>query len=269
MVELVQQVPLTTISRILGLDESGADVQMFLDAAPDYFRGMNPLSPDALRDLTEVAAGKMAEVLSRALDERRSRPQEDLITQVLETSQELGGFGDDEIVDSLVVLLAAGTDTTRLASSLALRTLLRFPEELRELRADRELLDGAIMELLRYESPTKFLSRITSEDFAWKGQTIPQGSVVLLSPFAAGWDEKVFPKPEVLDLRRDSRGSLSFGYGARYCLGVHLAKLQLGAILNFFLDRLPEGAELDEAGIEWDPQNMFLREVTRIPMRVR
>ncbi len=269
VVELVQQVPLATISRILGLDDSGPDVQMFLDAAPDYFRGMNPLSPDALRDLTEVAAGRMAEVLGRALEERRSRPQEDLITQVLQTSQEMGGFDDAEIVDSLVVLLAAGTDTTRLASSLAVRTLTRFPRELEELRADRSLLDGAIMELLRYESPTKFLSRITSEDFEWAGQTIPRGSVVLLCPFAGGWDEKAFPKPEVLDLRRDLRGSLSFGYGARYCLGVHLAKLQLGAILGFFLDHMPAGAELDESGIQWDPQNMFLREVTRMPMRVR
>jgi cytochrome P450 len=267
VVELVQEVPLTTISRILGIDEGGAHGDLFLRAAPDYFRGLNPLASDALRDQAEAAARSMYGVITELIEERRARPKDDLISQVAHVGDEMGGFSPDDIADALVVLVAAGTDTTRLASSLAIRSLLAHPERLEDLRADRSLLEDAILELLRFESPTKFLVRIASEDVAWKDQTIPKGSIVMLSTFAAGWDPQAFPEPQRLDFRRDQRGSLSFGYGARYCLGVHLAKVQIGAILDFFLDHVPPSAEIDAEGVAWDPANLFLREVTRLPMR--
>jgi cytochrome P450 len=269
IVELVQEVPLVTIARILGVDASGANGELFLKAAPDYFRGMNPLSPPELRDKTEQAAVDMYAVLAAAVAEHRSHPQDDLISQVLEVSSGIDDLSDKELIHSLVVLVAAGTDTTRLATSLAIKTLLCLPERLEELRADRSLLDNAIMELLRYDSPTKFTVRIASEDVEWKGQTIPRGAFVLLSPFAAGHDPAVYARPELFDPRRESRGLLTFGQGAHYCLGVHLAKSQIGAMLDFFLDHVPAGAELDHDGIEWSPQNMFLREVTRMPARLR
>jgi cytochrome P450 len=269
VVELVQRVPLTTISRILGLDESGADAEMFLSSAPDFFRGLGPLASPEVRDVTEAAAGRMINVLKRVLEERRIAPRNDLISEVDALSREMGGFDDDDIVRSLVVLLAAGTDTTRLASSLAIRTLLAHPEHAAELRANRDRMDAAVMELLRYDSPTKFLVRIVDGDCPWGEQVIPSGSVMMMSPFAAGWDPKVVDRPDVLDFSRQNKSGLTFGFGPRYCLGVHLAKLQLGAILGFFLDHVPPTAELDTDGITWAPENLFLREVTRMPLHLR
>ena len=269
LVRLVQEVPLITISRILGIDATSENAELFLRAAPDFFRGSNPLSPPELRDRTEQAAIDMFAVLDAAMRERRARPQEDLITQVLDVSRAMGGFSDDEILHSLVVLVAAGTDTTRLATSLAIKTLLTFPDQLRLLRDNPDLREGAIMELLRYESPTKFTVRVASEDVALSGQEISRGSIVLLSPFAAGWDPAAFSNPERFDPRRDLRGILTFGHGAHYCLGVHLAKLQIGTMLDFFLDHVPTGAEVDQDGVAWAPLNMFLREVTKVPGRLR
>ena len=195
VVELVQEVPLTTISRILGIDEASPAARVFLDSAPDFFRGSNPLSPDELRDQAEVAAIRMNEVLSEVVEERRAHPQEDLISQTLEAAQAIGTFSNEEICNLLVILVAAGTDTTRLASSLAIKTLIACPEERELLRADRSLLDAAVLELLRYESPTKFLARIPAVDLEIGAHTVPRGSMVLLSPFAAGLDPKVFPTP--------------------------------------------------------------------------
>ena len=269
LVRLVQEVPLITISRILGIDATSENAELFLRAAPDFFRGSNPLSPPELRDRTEQAAIDMFAVLDAAMRERRARPQEDLITQVLDVSRAMGGFSDDEILHSLVVLVAAGTDTTRLATSLAMKTLLAFPDERRALRENPDLRPDAIMELLRYESPTKFTVRVASEDVALSGQEISRGSIVLLSPFAAGWDPAAFSNPERFDPRRDLRGILTFGHGAHYCLGVHLAKLQIGTMLDFFLDHVPTGAEVDQDGVAWAPLNMFLREVTKVPVRLR
>jgi cytochrome P450 len=137
------------------------------------------------------------------------------------------------------------------------------------LRDNPDLRPDAIMELLRYESPTKFTVRVASEDVALSGQEISRGSIVLLSPFAAGWDPAAFSNPERFDPRRDLRGILTFGHGAHYCLGVHLAKLQIGTMLDFFLDYVPIGAEVDHDGVAWAPLNMFLREVTKVPVRLR
>ena len=70
-------------------------------------------------------------------------------------------------------------------------------------------------------------------------------------------------------MRRDLKGSLSFGFGSGYCLGVHLARLQVGEILGFYLDHLPSTATLDPSRITWDPMNLMLREVTSLPVRIR
>jgi cytochrome P450 len=230
---------------------------------------MNPLATDELHDQAEEAASKMLTVMESIVEARLRHPQEDMISQVLEAAKGVEDISVKELTHIFVILLAAGTDTTRLSTSLAIRTLLDHPDELAALRADPDSVDTAILELLRYESPTKFLSRIASEDVTWKDQTIPRGSHVLLSIFAAGWDDKAVEHPERLDFGRDSRINLSFGYGAHYCMGVHLARLQLGSMLRFFIEHMPAGTTYDPDGIEWDPTNFFLREITRMPLRLR
>jgi cytochrome P450 len=175
----------------------------------------------------------------------------------------------EDVVRALVILVAAGTDTTRLTTSLAAKTLLSHPAELEALRRDRDDVKNAVMELLRFESPTKFLVRIAVEDVDWQGQTIPRGTIVLLSIMGAGWDPRAFSQPERFDVKRDLRGSLNFGFGSGYCLGVHLARLQVGTLVHHLLDHLPSTAKVDESGIRWDPRNLFLREITALPIHVR
>jgi cytochrome P450 len=168
-----------------------------------------------------------------------------------------------------VILVAAGTDTTRLTTSLAVKTLLSHPEAFEAMREDRDLVKNGVMELLRYEGPTKYLVRVATEDVEFEGQTVPKGSLVLLSIMGAGWDPRVFPSPEIFDPRRDLKGSLSFGFGAGYCLGVHLARLQVSTLLEFFLDHLPSSAAFDPDQMTWDPGNLFLREITSMPVHIR
>jgi cytochrome P450 len=268
VVNLVQGVPLTVISRLLGISDSGPNAELFLTSAPDFFRGMSMLAPDDVRDRAEVAAQQMFQVLAEEVADRRANPRDDMISQVIEIADGSDGVEPEQVISSLVVLVAAGTDTTRLSTSLAIKTLLTHREALDQLRTKRELLPNAIMEFLRYESPTKFLSRTTLEDVAWKGHTIPAGSIVLLSIFGAGWDPKVFSNPERFDPTRDLKGSLAFGFGAGYCLGVHLARLQVGELVDFFLDHMPATARFEPADITWDPTNILLREITSMPIRL-
>jgi cytochrome P450 len=269
MVTLIQAVPLLVISKLLGIDEATADAEMFLRAAPAYFRGINPLADEDCRDQAEIAATQMYEVLARTVEKRKRDPQTDMVTQVLEIAAGMGDVTTEDVVRSLVILVAAGTDTTRLTTSLAAKTLLSHPVEFEALRANRDDVKNAVMELLRFESPTKFLVRVAVEDIAWEGQTIPRGTIVLLSIMGAGWDPRAFPNPERFDVKRDLRGSLNFGFGSGYCLGVHLARLQVGTLLNYLLDNLPSTATVDESGMTWDPRNLFLREITSLPVHVR
>lgn len=269
IVELVQGVPLTIIGRLLGLDDSGSNAELFLRAGPDFFRGIGPLVTDDAKDRAETAARDMIQVLAEEVEDRRLRPRDDMISHVIEVVDQTDGMDPEEVVPTLVVLVAAGTDTTRLTTSLAVKTLLDHPEQLEQLRADRELLPKAIMELMRFEGATKFLVRSTLEDVEWKGQTIPADSPVLISILGAGWDPKVYENPDKLDFNRDLRGGLSFGYGKGFCMGSHLARLQLTELIGFFLDHLPEGASVDPKTMVWDPTNVFLREIRSVPTKLR
>lgn len=269
VVKLVQEVPLRVISRLLGIDEATRDADLFLTCAPDYFRGLNPISSDTDRDKAERAATSMIDILGRTVENRRDDPQEDLVTQVIEIANTRGDVAAEDLVRALVILVAAGTDTTRLSTSLAVKTLISHPEAFELLRDDRSKVKNAVMECLRYEAPTKFLVRATMEDVEFEGQTVPKHSLVLLSLMGAGWDPRVFTNPEVFDVDRDLKGSLSFGFGSGYCLGVHLARLQVSTLLDYFLDHLPSTASFDENQISWDAGNLFLREITGMPVHVR
>lgn len=269
VVKLVQEVPLRVISRLLGIDDATRDADLFLSCAPDYFRGLNPISSDGDRDKAEAAAVQMIGILGRAVEQRRAEPRTDLVSQVIEKADERGDVHAEDLVRALVILVAAGTDTTRLSTSLAVKTLLSHPDAFEALREDRSKVKNAVMELLRYEGPTKYLVRAAVEDVIFEGQTIPRQTLVLLSIMGAGWDPRVFPAPERFDVDRDLKGSLSFGFGAGYCLGVHLARLQVGTLVDYFLDHLPSTARFDPEGISWDPGNLMLREITSLPIEVR
>lgn len=269
VVELVQEVPLRVISRLLGIEDATRDADLFLSCAPDYFRGLNPISGESDRDKAEAAAIQMLDILGRTVESRRSDPRTDLVTQVIEIADGLGDVEARDLVRALVILVAAGTDTTRLSTSLAVKTLLSHPETFELLREDRSKVGNAVMECLRYEGPTKYLVRASTEDVEFGGQVVPKQRLVLLSIMGAGWDPRVFPDPERFDVDRELKGSLSFGFGSGYCLGVHLARLQVGTLLEYFLDHMPFTARFEEDQITWDPGNLMLREITSMPVHVR
>jgi cytochrome P450 len=269
VVKLVQEVPLRVISRLLGIDEATRDAALFLSCAPDYFRGLNPVSSDPDRDKAEAAAVTMIDVLGRTVENRRADPQTDLVSQVIEIADKRGDVEAEDLVRALVILVAAGTDTTRLSTSLAVKTLLSHPDAFELLRSDRSKIKNAVMEFLRYEGPTKYLVRATMEDVTFEQHKIPKGKLILLSIMGAGWDPRVFDKPEVFDVDRDLKGSLSFGFGSGYCLGVHLARLQVSTLIDFFLDHMPSTATFEPDQITWDPGNLMLREITSMPIHVR
>ncbi|WP_326946616.1 cytochrome P450 [Amycolatopsis sp. NBC_01307] len=173
----------------------------------------------------------LAELVTR----KRAEPGDDILS-------DLAGQDDlsiEELTGVAFLLLLAGHETTANMLSLGTFALLEHPAQRAELTADPALLPGAVEELLRYLSVADIFYRYATEDIELGGETIPEGSTVVVSLLAANRDPKRFENPDVLDVHRTARGHLSFGHGVHQCLGQQLARIEMRAGFEALLRRFP------------------------------
>jgi cytochrome P450 len=177
-----------------------------------------------------------------------------------------GRLTDQELVDTALLVLTAGYETTVNLIANGVLALLRHPEELAELRADRSRLPGVIEEVLRFDGPLVFATpRFTEEDVEIGGTTIPARSAVLISLAAANRDPAQFPDPDTFDPTRPG-GHLAFGHGIHFCLGAPLARLEAEIAFTALLDRYPTW-ELVEPNPTYQHSVLFRRPMA-LPMRL-
>ena len=168
---------------------------------------------------------------------------------------------------ALALLIAAGLDTTRHATTGGVHLLLENPDQLDRLVADPSLLDSAVEEILRYASPVIHFMRTAVEDFEIGGQTIRKGDSVSLWYPSANRDEEVFDRPYEFDIGRNPNPHLAFGgYGPHFCIGAHLARAQLRAVFRELLPLLPK---LEVAGDLVRMKNLHVGGYTALPIRQR
>ncbi|WP_431911074.1 cytochrome P450 [Nonomuraea jabiensis] len=165
---------------------------------------------------------------------KRANPTDDVLSDLTDSD-----LTDEELKGMALILLSAGFDTT--ANMLALGTfaLLQNPDQLAALRADPELTDKAVEELLRYLTVVKTFQRVALEDVELGGQTIKAGSTLILSGNTANRDPERFTDPHTLDLRRQDGGHLAFGHGIHQCLGQQLARVEMQVAFPALLNRFP------------------------------
>ncbi|MEU1995069.1 cytochrome P450 [Nocardia gamkensis] len=182
-----------------------------------------------------AAYGAMTTYLAGLVTRKRAEPGEDILSDLARhddlTTEELTGIA--------FLLLLAGHETT--ANMLALGTfaLLEHPEQLAQLRADPDLVPGAVEELLRYLSVADIFYRYATDDIELGGETIGKGSTVVVSLLAANHDPQRFDNPDTLDIHRTARGLVSFGHGIHQCLGQQLARIEMRAGFTGLLRRFP------------------------------
>ena len=186
--------------------------------------------------------GKLAAYLAGLAAQRRETPTEDLIGALVVISEEGDRLTDDEFIQLILLLLAAGYETT--ASEIVNFTyaLLTHPDQLALLRERPELMPNAVEELLRWTpllAMADFLPRYALDDVQLSGGTVPAGDPVLLARSAANRDPRVFPDPHRLDLTRQLQGHQAFGHGAHHCIGAPLARMDLQVALTALLDHFP------------------------------
>jgi cytochrome P450 len=166
------------------------------------------------------------------------------------------------VISFFLLLFTAGSETTARLLGWSAVLLARHPDQRARLVEDRSLVPNAVEELLRYESPSPIQARWVTRDVELHGRMVPAGSKMALLNAAANRDGRHFPDPDRFDVGRPIDRTLAFGYGAHFCLGAALARLEGRVVLDEVLDRLPAW-DVDEDRVE------FVRTTTvRGPARV-
>jgi cytochrome P450 len=156
-------------------------------------------------------------------------------------------------------------DTTIFATGHLLRLLGEHPEQWSLLKSDRSLIPGAINEALRMEAPIRLFSRHVREATTFEDVVMPEGSRLLVLYASANRDERKWERPNEFDITRKATDHVAFGFGIHTCAGMHLAKMEITALLTVMLDRI-DSFEVGEPTLSY---NNTLRGYSSLPMTVR
>ncbi|RDH78459.1 cytochrome P450 [Mycolicibacterium moriokaense] len=232
--------PMQVISALLGIPED--DQEMIRDHANAQLR------TEAGKPMKHEEGGAMVlgELFEAYIDWRAEHPSDDIMTELLnaEFVDETGttrNLSRQELLTYLNVVAGAGNETTTRLIGWAGKVLAEHPDQRRELAQNPTLIPQAIEELLRFEPPAPHVSRYVTRDVEIHGQTVPQGSVMMMLIGAAVRDHRQFPPDgDVFDIHREVRQHLAFSVGTHYCLGSALARLEGRVALEEILKRFPE-----------------------------
>jgi len=230
--ELTFDFPVQVIARILGLPRT--DFPVFQRWAVEI------TSVAANWDRGVAASAALRDYFADVLAERRRRPADDLISDLVVAEVDGRRLDDEEIYSFLRLLLPAGVETTYRASGNLLFGLLTHPDQMQAVRDDRSLLPVAFEETIRWEPPVTVILRRANRDAELAGVEVAEGADVGLLLGSANRDERKYERPDEFDIARPSRQSVGFGFGVHVCLGMHLARMEARVAIDTLLDRLPD-----------------------------
>ncbi len=260
MTDFAAPLPAIVIAELLGVPAS--DHPKFRAWAADVVSAGGAIASGQGSDRVEASFDALRDYLQAIVAARRLEPRDDLISGLVAAQEDRDALSDTELVATAILLLLAGHETTTNLIGNGTLALLNHPGELARLRAEPELLKSAIEEMLRFDSPVQATARAASEDVEYGGVPIAKGAIVVCGIGAANRDPALFPEPDRFDVARRDNHHLSFGFGAHFCLGAPLARLEGEIAFRALLERFPKLA-LAEQKIEYRP-NPILRGLQRL-----
>jgi cytochrome P450 len=191
-----------------------------------------------------AAAQAIVDYLKPILEERRREPNGDLLSRLVHVEVDGNRLTEEEVLSFLRLLLPAGAETTYRLVGSTLFALLTHREVLDEVAGERDKIDLAIEETLRWEAPVQYCSRETAQPATLSGVDVPAGTMLSVALGSANRDERHYDDPDRFDLHRRNDDHVAFGFGQHFCAGSQLAFLEARVAVNALLERLP-GLELD------------------------
>jgi cytochrome P450 len=242
--------PVEIITTMLGVPaEDRQQLRLWLDKGLEREPGAMGPSPESAEAMMQSGA-----YYYQLVQERRAKPQDDMISRLIEVEIVEGGetrrLDDVEITGFATLLGGAGAETVTKLVGNAVVVFADHPEQWQSMQNDRSKISAAFEELLRYEGPTQYQVRSAQRDVTAHGTTIPAGSAVLLINGSACRDERFFQDPDRFDIDRERKVgyNLNFGYGIHSCLGAALARMEGRIALEALLDLIPR-YDVDRAGL--------------------
>jgi cytochrome P450 len=250
-------IPPTVILALLGFPEGfeeewrrGVDASLTLATDGEQIAAGHPVDAPAPDELIgadgTMGMGALFQILPELVEARRKTPEDDLMSVLANTDLDEDGqirkLNDAEIFSFVLLLSAAGTETVARLLGWAGSLLAEYPEERAKLVADPSLIPNAVEECLRYEAPSPVNGRWVTADTEFHGQVIPKDSKLLMINGSGNRDERHFPDPDRFDVTRQIDRHLSFGYGAHFCVGAALARMEGVVALRELLKRYPTWA---------------------------
>ncbi len=240
--EVAAYLPLKIICDLMGVDESGYDT-VFRCANVILSMGDAEYIPEGTHPVTAFlgAGAELTEMMEQLAERRLSQPTDDLTSALINTNIDGESLTRSELASFFILLLTAGSETTRNAITHGVLALTEHPDQRAVWLAD---LDGvsttAVDEIVRWASPVIFMRRTVAEDTVLSGQDLHPGDKVLLFYNSANRDDRVFADPFTFDVRRDPNPHFGFGAaGPHFCLGAHLARREIAVMFRTLLTRFP------------------------------
>jgi cytochrome P450 len=265
--DLARPVPATLICEMLGVpvEDQGRFTQWTTDATHGLVvvRGFGD---DALRQRVEAAGLSLITYFTDLIAARRGRDSDDLLSTLITAEEEGEKLSEVELLSQSIGLLIAGFETTIGLIGNGLTALIRHPDEYQKLRAHPELIESAVEECLRYSGPIIATVRVLHDDAQFGDTVIPDDTEVVALIGSANRDPEVFDDPERFDItryqkERNTPAHFSFGGGAHFCLGAHLARLETQVAIGGLIRRFDDLTLLNEK-TEWS------RSLFRVPGRI-
>jgi cytochrome P450 len=225
--------PATVIMDLLGVPHGDLD----LDVPDKYTRG-------------QEGTRQMSDYFRRLIADRRTKPRDDLMTDLIAARDDAGGLDNDEVIAACILMLFAGYETTTNLIGNGMLALLRHSEALARLRADAGLAASAVEECLRYDGPIGALTRVVAVEHEVHGRTLRKGDRVFPLVNAANRDPRAFAEPDRFDVARRPNPHITFGFGPHFCLGAPLARLEGKLALGEIVRRYP-GLSLAGDAVAW------------------
>jgi cholest-4-en-3-one 26-monooxygenase len=212
----------------------------------------------------KIAAAEMYAYAQKLANERREKPQDDLVTKLINAEVDGKKLTEHEFNCFFLLLVLAGNETTRTATTHGVHLLMRFQEQRQRLLEDPSLLRSAVEEILRFESPLIHFRRTATQDTEIRGVKIRKGDKVTIWYPSANRDEEIFPDADTFDIGRTPNAHVAFGIGEHFCLGSNLARLELNVMFEELLSRLPD---IQLAGEPRRLRSNFINAIKYMPVR--
>ncbi len=274
--EIAKQLPIRVLARLLGAPE--ADNDRLIDWGDRMIGNTDPELSDVLHDSPESdryrmlpfrspAALELFDYSHRLAAERRRAPTDDLVSTLVHTEIDGEQLTEREFDTMFLLLVVAGNETTRQAIAHGMLALVEHRDQWQRLRDEPDLLwSSGADEILRWSCPVVHFRRTATQDTEIRDQAIRAGNKVVVWYGSANFDEEVFPDPLRFDVGRTPNPHVTFGGGGpHYCLGAHLAKLEVQVMFDLLLPRL---ADLELTAPPERMRTNFTNALKRMPVRV-